>query len=153
MASEDIALMAHLMRRAGFGASREELEARAAKGYEATVEELLNPTAEPVDRYEFLRYHPGFWKPITSPGMGGAAWFHTMLNTNGRWKRRWCCSGIRCSPPASRRSITGTSSSTRPTCSASKGMGDYRELLVDAGQEPGHDLLAGQLRQPRPCGQ
>ena len=41
MASEDIALMAHLMRRAGFGASREELEARAARGYEATVEELV----------------------------------------------------------------------------------------------------------------
>ena len=48
MASEDIALMAHLMRRAGFGASREELEARAARGYEATVEELLNPEADPV---------------------------------------------------------------------------------------------------------
>ena len=81
MASEDIALMAHLMRRAGFGASREELEARAARGYEATVEELLQPTAEPVDRYEFLRYLPAFWKPVTSPGMGMAAWFHTMLNT------------------------------------------------------------------------
>jgi hypothetical protein len=81
MASKDIALMAHLMRRAGFGASRDELEARTAKGYEATVEELLNPDAEPVDRYEFLRYQPGFWKPVTSPGMGMAAWFHTMLNT------------------------------------------------------------------------
>ena len=81
MAQEDIALMAHLMRRAGFGASRDELEARAAKGYEATVEELLNPDAEPVNRYAFLRYHPGFWKPITSPGMGSAAWFHTLLNT------------------------------------------------------------------------
>ena len=81
MASEDIALMAHLMRRAGFGASREELEARAARGYAATVEELLQPTAEPVDRYEFLRYLPAFWKPVTSPGMGMAAWFHTMLNT------------------------------------------------------------------------
>ena len=34
---EDIALMAHLMRRAGFGAGRDEIEARAAKGYEATV--------------------------------------------------------------------------------------------------------------------
>jgi len=34
MASENIALMAHLMRRAGFGATREELETRAAKGYE-----------------------------------------------------------------------------------------------------------------------
>ena len=58
MASEDIALMAHLMRRAGFGASREELEARAAKGYEATVEELVNPEAEPVDRYDFLPVPP-----------------------------------------------------------------------------------------------
>ena len=38
---KDIELMAHLMRRAGFGATREELEIRAAKGYEATVEELL----------------------------------------------------------------------------------------------------------------
>ena len=35
----DIALMAHLMRRAGFGAGRDELEARVAKGYDATVEE------------------------------------------------------------------------------------------------------------------
>ena len=41
MANNDIQLMAHLMRRAGFGAPFEELEARAAKGYEATVEELL----------------------------------------------------------------------------------------------------------------
>jgi hypothetical protein len=81
MAHEDLALMAHLMRRAGFGASREELEARAAKGYEATVEELLHPEAEPVDRYEFLRYQPSFWKPVTSPGMGMAAWVYTMLNT------------------------------------------------------------------------
>ena len=40
---DDIALMAHLMRRAGFGAGRDELEQRVAKGYEATVEELLHP--------------------------------------------------------------------------------------------------------------
>jgi uncharacterized protein (DUF1800 family) len=43
MADKDIALMAHLMRRAGFGAQYHELEARAEKGYEATVEELLHP--------------------------------------------------------------------------------------------------------------
>ncbi|MSQ06466.1 MAG: hypothetical protein EXR46_04610, partial [Dehalococcoidia bacterium] len=55
--TKDISLMAHLMRRAGFGASRDELEAAAAKGYEATVEELLNPGDETylnkdiVDRY------------------------------------------------------------------------------------------------------
>jgi len=39
--------MAHLMRRAGFGAQYHELEARAAKGYEETVEELLYPQDNP----------------------------------------------------------------------------------------------------------
>ena len=33
----------HLMRRAGFGAAREELEQYVAKGYDATVEELIDP--------------------------------------------------------------------------------------------------------------
>ncbi|PKB79010.1 MAG: hypothetical protein BZY88_15490 [SAR202 cluster bacterium Io17-Chloro-G9] len=43
MAEKDVALMAHLMRRAGFGAQYDDLEARASKGYEETVEELLHP--------------------------------------------------------------------------------------------------------------
>ena len=42
MSSEDLALMAHLMRRAGFGATRDELEAHVANGYEETVEDLLH---------------------------------------------------------------------------------------------------------------
>lgn len=46
MAENDIALMAHLMRRAGFGAQYAEIEARAAQGYETTVEELLHPTEQ-----------------------------------------------------------------------------------------------------------
>ena len=80
--AEDIALMAHLMRRAGFGATREELEERAEKGYDATVEELLDPdSVVGADRLEFLRYHPSFWKPFTSPGMGAATWVHNLMNT------------------------------------------------------------------------
>ena len=43
MADSDIALMAHLMRRAGFGASRDELEALVAKGYDAVVDDLFAP--------------------------------------------------------------------------------------------------------------
>ena len=75
MANNDIALMAHLMRRAGFGAPREELEKRAAKGYEATVEELLHPEDQPpVDRFEMMRYHPWAWRPGTLQGMGAAEW-------------------------------------------------------------------------------
>ncbi len=82
MAKQDIALMAHLMRRAGFGATREELEERAAKGYEATVEELLNSESQPaLDRFELVRYHPWTWKPGTLPGMGAVEWLWYMVNT------------------------------------------------------------------------
>ena len=39
-------LMAHLMRRAGFGAGRNELEQRASVGYDETVDELEKICAE-----------------------------------------------------------------------------------------------------------
>ena len=56
--AEEIALMAHLMRRAGFGADLPELRRRAAKGYEATVEELLHPQESPsIEEDVTRRYH------------------------------------------------------------------------------------------------
>jgi len=66
MANNDIALMAHLMRRAGFGATYEELERRAAKGYEATVEELLNPESEPDLEMDVLERHFIDWKEMNA---------------------------------------------------------------------------------------
>ena len=79
---DDIALMAHLMRRAGFGATRDELEARVAKGYEATVEELLNPETQPeVDAYTLLRYQPASLLPGGQPPMGNVHWLFYLVNT------------------------------------------------------------------------
>jgi uncharacterized protein DUF1800 len=79
---EDIALMAHLMRRAGFGAGRDELEARVAKGYEATVEELLHPETQPsVDVYTLLRYQPASLLPGGQPPMGNVNIMYHLVNT------------------------------------------------------------------------
>ena len=82
MADKDIALMAHLMRRAGFGETREELEQRVIKGYEATVEGLLHPEDAPeVDQQIIARFLPFTLSP------GGAAygavsnWFYHLLNS------------------------------------------------------------------------
>ena len=78
---EDIALLAHLMRRAGFGASRQELEAMAAKGYEATVEELLHPEDQPaIDDDMLFRYLPGF-EGALGPPINQAQWVYRMVNT------------------------------------------------------------------------
>jgi hypothetical protein len=136
MASEDIALMAHLMRRAGFGASREELEARVATGYEATVEELLNPQAEPVDRYEFLRYLPGFWKPVTSPGMGMAAWFHTMLNTQRPLEEKMVLFWHQVFATGQSKIDHWHELISQVDMFRDKGMGSYRDLLVALAQNP-----------------
>ena len=43
MSSEQRNLIAHLARRAGFGATPEELDRYQGIGYEALVEEFLNP--------------------------------------------------------------------------------------------------------------
>jgi uncharacterized protein (DUF1800 family) len=51
-------LMAHLLRRAGFGPTYQELEAALADGYETTVERLLHPEAEPpLDEELVFRYY------------------------------------------------------------------------------------------------
>ena len=81
MADNDIALMAHLMRRAGFGVPRDELEAYVAKGYEATVEELLHPEDQPeVDLYLMERYLPGLVE-LQSFAANQHAWVYRMINT------------------------------------------------------------------------
>ena len=137
MADKDIALMAHLMRRAGFGATREELEARAAKGYEATVEELLHPEEqEPVDRYDLLRYHPWAWKPGTVQGMGSAEWMYYMVNTKRPLEEKivlfWhqvFATGV--SKVDHYDEIVDMIALFRES-----GMGDYRELLVELAKSP-----------------
>ena len=78
MADNDIALMAHLMRRAGFGAPYRELEARAAKGYEETVEELLHPEEQPGLEMDVIDRYFSYW---TGLGRGNFLWAWSMVNS------------------------------------------------------------------------
>ena len=55
MSTEDYGQLSHLARRAGFGATRAELEEYASKGYEAVVEELLHPGDPQVIPDDILR--------------------------------------------------------------------------------------------------
>ena len=78
---QDIALMAHLLRRAGFGATRAEIERRADEGYDETVEWLLSPDEQPeVDEYLLYRYHPDSERP---PKVNHASvnWLYRMVNS------------------------------------------------------------------------
>jgi uncharacterized protein (DUF1800 family) len=78
---QDIALMSHLMRRAGFGAPRSEIEQLAEQGYENVVEQLLHPEQQPeLDLTEFNRYHPNVEMSV-QPRHVQIGWFYRMVNT------------------------------------------------------------------------
>ena len=79
MAETDIGLMSHLMRRAGFGATRKELEAYASMGYEAVVDDLINPERFPEVAEDLItRYYDGSNEnPIVAAGI----WIYRMVNT------------------------------------------------------------------------
>ena len=133
MAEKDIALMAHLMRRAGFGAQYDELEARAAQGYEATVEELLHPEDHPngldLDLAEAYFIE---WNHFTR-GVPEYCAFR-MINSKNQleekmvlfWHGVLCAADSRC---RLRHIVWGVEMFRR--C----GMGSFRELLVEISRD------------------
>jgi uncharacterized protein (DUF1800 family) len=137
MVNQDIALMAHLMRRAGFGAPRDELEARAAKGYEATVEELLNPEGQKaLDRNEMMRYHPWAWRPGTLPGMGAAEWLHDMINTQRPLEEKMALFWHQVFATGVSKVDHYDDVMDMIVKFRQKGMGNYRELLSEMAKDP-----------------
>ena len=137
MAHKDIALMAHLMRRAGFGAPREELEVRAAKGYEATVEELLNPDQqEPVDWYDLMRFHPWSWRPGTVSGMGSGPLVHYMINTKRPLEEKIALFWHQIFATGYGKVNHYHEIMSMIYMFREKGMGDYQEILMEVAKNP-----------------
>lgn len=79
MSETDLSLVAHLMRRAGFGATRSELEELASKPYEDIVEDLLFPETSPgIERDLLDRY---LAEPHAAMPVHIGIWIYRMINT------------------------------------------------------------------------
>lgn len=81
MGNSEIGLLAHLMRRAGFGATWEELKVLESKGYESAVDGLFNSENSRVIPDEMIRrYHheQSGMMGINSPG---TYWLYRMATT------------------------------------------------------------------------
>ena len=138
MADKETALMAHLMRRAGFGATRDELEKRVAQGYEATVEELVDPESAgipAVDRDLMVRYFPAIEIP-SSPGNGKSAVAYYMLTTKRPLEEKMAFFWHNVF-------ATGNSKVDNPTelvrqidMFREHGLGNYHNLLVELARNP-----------------
>ena len=83
MAQNELMLMAHLLRRAGFGASRDELERYVEKGYESVVEELLHPenAPPPLDDEDMVRRYHIDMNSLMILDSCQTYWIYRMVNT------------------------------------------------------------------------
>ena len=94
----------------------------------------MNPAAEPVDRYDFYRYHPGFWKPITSLAWGLRVSYHADHETAaGGEDGALLAPGVRHrqSKIDNWHELINQADMLRE-----KGMGNYRDLLVAMAKNP-----------------
>ena len=81
MPEKDLSLIAHLMRRAGFGATRSELEEYASKSYEEIVEDLLHPDRFPdIEEDVLRRYYPNLASE-DAVNVWNSRWIYRMINS------------------------------------------------------------------------
>ena len=136
MVNQEFALMAHLMRRAGFGAPFEELEARTAKGYEATVEELLQPEKQPDMERDIMMRYKTEW--VSQAGLEGQQeeWTYQMINSKRPlqekialfWHGILCTGHAKCEYPRQQQ--------LELNMFRTVGMGSFRELLQALSKDP-----------------
>ena len=132
----DRELMAHLFRRAGFGATPAELESALLQGYEATVEQLLHPERQPdLDEDLIFRYFVDFHESRKIDS-AMAHWVYRMINTRRPLEEKmtlfWHClfatgnSKVE-APPTMLQQIE-----TFRCCA----LGNFRDILVELSRDP-----------------
>jgi uncharacterized protein (DUF1800 family) len=136
VAQQDLALIAHLLRRAGFGATRQELEAYLAKGYEATVEELLHPANAPAFEEDVVRRYHVDENSLMLVESCQAYWVYRMVNTRRPLEEKLALfwHGV---------FATGYTKLNQPKAILRQvelfrrcGMGSFRDLLVEISKDP-----------------
>ena len=136
MIAQDIGLMAHLMRRAGFGATRDQLDVLEATGYEAAVEQLLNPGEETrMEDYLVRRFHPEF-SSMMGPRAPGENWLYRMATTSSPLQEKMALLWHGIFATGYAKVVHGKALSDQIRMFRQRGMGSFRDLLVGLAQDP-----------------
>jgi uncharacterized protein (DUF1800 family) len=136
MTDQNIALMAHLLRRAGFGASREEIEAKAAQGYDATVAELLNPESQPdLDEDLMYRHHPAY-NHSAAIETNVQQWMYRMINNPRQLQEKMALFWHMIFCAGHSKIDSGEEMGRMIAMFREHGMGNFRDLLMRLSTSP-----------------
>ena len=135
-AGTDLQLISHLLRRAGFGGTKDEIERFAAIGYEATVEHLLRPpSVEHMPDDIIRRYHVDQSDLRVQPATG-AYWIYRMVTTNAPLFEKTALFWHRVFATGQTKLIQGKVILTQIEMFRRLGLGSYRDLLLGLSRDP-----------------
>ena len=135
---QDVALIAHLMRRAGFGATPDELDAAVEMGYDATLEGLLDPVGDgdvelPLDLIR--RYFVDQSDLRVQPACA-AYWMYQLVHTKAPLREKICLFWHRVFATGAHKLIQGRVVLNQIDMFRKYGMGRFDELLLQLSKDP-----------------
>ena len=136
MAKTEIELAAHLMRRAGFGATRDELEGYAARDYEETVEQLLDPGEGQRMGDDLIRRYHHEVSGMMGPMDPGIDWLYRMATTDAPPQEKIALFWHGIFATAYPKVVSGKVLGDQIKMFRQHGMGSFRTLLVELSKNP-----------------
>ena len=136
MGNSEVQLIAHLMRRAGFGATRDQLDAYAARGYEETVEELLSPTEERRLGDDMIRrFHPELSSMMNTTAPG-ETWLYRLATTSTSLQEKMTLFWHGIFATGYPKVVHGKVLSDQIRMFRRFGLGNFHTLLVELSKDP-----------------
>ncbi|PZC44201.1 MAG: Uncharacterized conserved protein, DUF1800 family [Chloroflexi bacterium] len=136
MADDRIDLMAHLMRRVGVGANRDELEQLIERPYEEVVEELLHPGALSDPDQDLLdRYLPTSTSPEVPTGWA-SRWIYNLANGPRPLREKMALFWHHVFATGYFKSSHARTSVAQIALFRENGLGNMRQILRDLSRDP-----------------
>ena len=134
--SVDIPLMAHLLRRAGFGARRNELENYCQQGYSETVEWLLHPSVENgLEEDIVTRYYIDI-DDLRNADPTNAWWLYRMVNTNNPLEEKMALFWHGLFATAYEKVENGRATAEQIDMFRRHCLGNFRTILLELSRDP-----------------
>jgi len=132
----DLNLIAHLLRRAGLGATWDEIQEYASLGYEGAVDRLFSPgEADSMPSDIIRRYHPDQSITQIAPS-SGSVWMYRMTTTKTPFEEKIALFWHRIFATGQTKLIQGKVMLTQIEMFRQFGLGSFRDLLVQLSQNP-----------------
>ena len=136
MGRQDTELMGHLMRRAGFGATRDEIEERVQHGYAATVDELLDTgDAQWLGDFIVRRFDLEASGMINYPG-AARKWLYRMVTSTAPLQEKMTLFWHGIFATGMPKVVVGKVLSDQVDMFRRYGMGKFDRLLLELAKNP-----------------